>query len=80
MELPTSILTARLILSLNAGCGEEERPGSGEFGLCWTSIETNAKLILLQDFPDPDALSSAWTFKLIASTYDIECDIFYAAP
>jgi len=36
------------------------------------------QMILLQDFPDPDALSSAWTFKLIASTYDIECDIFYA--
>ncbi len=36
------------------------------------------QIILLQDFPDPDALSSAWTYKLIASTYDIECDIFYA--
>lgn len=35
-------------------------------------------LILLQDFPDPDALSSAWAFKLIAATYDIECDIVYA--
>jgi nanoRNase/pAp phosphatase (c-di-AMP/oligoRNAs hydrolase) len=33
---------------------------------------------LLQDFPDPDALSSAWAYKLIASTYDIECDIYYA--
>jgi nanoRNase/pAp phosphatase (c-di-AMP/oligoRNAs hydrolase) len=36
------------------------------------------QLILLQDFPDPDALSSAWTYKLIASTYNIESDIFYA--
>ena len=36
------------------------------------------QIILLQDFPDPDALSSAWTYKLIAATYDIECDIFYA--
>jgi nanoRNase/pAp phosphatase (c-di-AMP/oligoRNAs hydrolase) len=36
------------------------------------------QLVLLQDFPDPDALSSAWTYKLIAATYDIECDIFYA--
>lgn len=36
------------------------------------------QIVLLQDFPDPDALSSAWTYKLIASTYNIDCDIFYA--
>jgi Exopolyphosphatase-related proteins len=33
---------------------------------------------LLQDFPDPDALSSAWTYKLIAEQYDIQCEIIYA--
>jgi nanoRNase/pAp phosphatase (c-di-AMP/oligoRNAs hydrolase) len=38
----------------------------------------NRQLILLQDFPDPDALSSAWTYKLIAQKYDINCDIIYA--
>ncbi|XZN93022.1 MAG: DHH family phosphoesterase [Microcoleus sp.] len=36
------------------------------------------QLILLQDFPDPDALSSAWTYKLIAEQYDINCDLIYA--
>ncbi|MEG3941202.1 MULTISPECIES: DHH family phosphoesterase [unclassified Microcoleus] len=36
------------------------------------------QLILLQDFPDPDALSSAWTYKLIAEKYDIQCEIIYA--
>jgi nanoRNase/pAp phosphatase (c-di-AMP/oligoRNAs hydrolase) len=35
-------------------------------------------LVLLQDFPDPDALSSAWAYKLIAGNYKIECDIVYA--
>ncbi|MDX2228635.1 MAG: bifunctional oligoribonuclease/PAP phosphatase NrnA [Leptolyngbyaceae cyanobacterium bins.349] len=35
-------------------------------------------LILLQDFPDPDALSCAWAYKLIAETYDIDCEIIYA--
>lgn len=35
-------------------------------------------LVLLQDFPDPDALSCAWAFKLIAQQYDIRCDIVYA--
>ncbi len=36
------------------------------------------QLIILQDFPDPDALSSAWTYQLIAEQYDIKCDITYA--
>ena len=36
------------------------------------------QLVLIQDFPDPDALSSAWAYKLIAAAYDIDCDIFYS--
>ncbi|WP_353930940.1 bifunctional oligoribonuclease/PAP phosphatase NrnA [Okeanomitos corallinicola TIOX110] len=35
-------------------------------------------LVILQDFPDPDALSSAWTYQLIAQQYDIKCEIVYA--
>ncbi|MCS6813533.1 MAG: bifunctional oligoribonuclease/PAP phosphatase NrnA, partial [Cyanobacteria bacterium] len=35
-------------------------------------------LIVLQDFPDPDALACAWAYKLIAETYDIDCEIIYA--
>lgn len=35
-------------------------------------------LIILQDFPDPDALSAAWAYSLIAQQYDIKCEIFYA--
>lgn len=35
-------------------------------------------LIVLQDFPDPDALSSAWSYKLIAEQYDINCEVIYA--
>ncbi|WP_411268778.1 DHH family phosphoesterase [Laspinema sp. D2d] len=35
-------------------------------------------LVVLQDFPDPDAMSCAWAYKLIAAQYDIECDIVYA--
>ncbi|MBF2063466.1 MAG: bifunctional oligoribonuclease/PAP phosphatase NrnA [Calothrix sp. C42_A2020_038] len=34
-------------------------------------------LIVLQDFPDPDALSSAWAYQLIAQQYDIKCEIIY---
>ncbi|MEO0532275.1 MAG: bifunctional oligoribonuclease/PAP phosphatase NrnA [Cyanobacteria bacterium P01_A01_bin.123] len=36
------------------------------------------QLVLIQDFPDPDALSSAWAYTLIAKGYDITCDILYA--
>jgi nanoRNase/pAp phosphatase (c-di-AMP/oligoRNAs hydrolase) len=36
-----------------------------------------SQIIVIQDFPDPDALSSAWAYKLIAENYDIRCDIVY---
>jgi len=36
------------------------------------------QLVLLQDFPDPDALSAAWAYRLIAGAYNIQCDIFYS--
>lgn len=35
------------------------------------------QLIIIQDFPDPDALSSAWAYQLIAKQYNIDCDIVY---
>lgn len=35
-------------------------------------------VIVLQDFPDPDALSSAWVYRLIAQRYEIQCEIIYA--
>ncbi|MDX2096517.1 MAG: bifunctional oligoribonuclease/PAP phosphatase NrnA [Leptolyngbyaceae cyanobacterium bins.59] len=36
------------------------------------------QLVILQDFPDPDALSCAWAYKLIAQQFAIQCDIIYA--
>lgn len=36
------------------------------------------QLVIMQDFPDPDALSSSWAYKLIAKKYNISCDIVYA--
>ncbi len=35
-------------------------------------------LVVLQDFPDPDALSAAWAYTLIAQTYGIRCEMVYA--
>ncbi|NJK41700.1 MAG: bifunctional oligoribonuclease/PAP phosphatase NrnA [Acaryochloridaceae cyanobacterium SU_2_1] len=37
-----------------------------------------SQLVILQDFPDPDALSSAWAYQLIAKQFDIQCEILYA--
>ncbi len=36
------------------------------------------QLVIMQDFPDPDALSSSWAYALIAEQFDIQCDIAYA--
>jgi nanoRNase/pAp phosphatase (c-di-AMP/oligoRNAs hydrolase) len=33
--------------------------------------------IVLQDYPDPDAISSAWAHSLIAARFGINCDILY---
>jgi nanoRNase/pAp phosphatase (c-di-AMP/oligoRNAs hydrolase) len=33
--------------------------------------------IVMQDYPDPDAISSAWAHKMISSRYGIDCDIVY---
>ncbi|MEW6129549.1 MAG: bifunctional oligoribonuclease/PAP phosphatase NrnA [Acidobacteriota bacterium] len=33
--------------------------------------------IVMQDYPDPDAISSAWAHKMIAARFAIECDIIY---
>ena len=33
---------------------------------------------MLQDFPDPDAISSAYTHQLISALFEIEVDIFYS--
>ncbi len=35
-------------------------------------------LVILQDFPDPDALACGWAYLLIAQRFGIQCDIVYA--
>jgi nanoRNase/pAp phosphatase (c-di-AMP/oligoRNAs hydrolase) len=60
--------------------------GTGESSLTQTIEKLKAtlerhrgerQLVVLQDFPDPDALSSAWAYDLIAQQYDIQCEIVY---
>src|ERR1044071_830600 len=33
--------------------------------------------IVMQDYPDPDAISSAWAHKMIAARFSIDSDIIY---
>jgi nanoRNase/pAp phosphatase (c-di-AMP/oligoRNAs hydrolase) len=35
-------------------------------------------VVVIQDFPDPDAISSAYIHKLISAEYEIEVDILYS--
>lgn len=56
-------------------------PWSAQVNTLQTTLERHAgdrHLVLLQDFPDPDALACAWTYKLIAKQFDIQCDLVYA--
>ncbi len=63
------------LTSLN-GRAQEQRADA--FAKILESHRGDSQLVVLQDFPDPDALSSAWAYKLIAEQYDIQCEILYA--
>ncbi len=49
-----------------------------EFRQFLENHEGDRHLVVLQDFPDPDALSSAWGYRLIAQEYNITSEIVYA--
>ncbi len=44
---------------------------------CLQSHRGEKHLIVLQDFPDPDAISSAFAHQIISAAHDIQCDIVY---
>lgn len=48
-----------------------------QLGQVLESHRGEKQIVVIQDFPDPDALSSAWAYQLIAVNYDISCDIVY---
>ena len=63
------------LTSLNGRAREQRAETFGKF---LESHRGDSQLVILQDFPDPDALSSAWAYKIIAEQYDIQCEILYA--
>jgi nanoRNase/pAp phosphatase (c-di-AMP/oligoRNAs hydrolase) len=50
---------------------------SGELSQVLTLHKGERHIIALQNFPDPDAISSAFAHKLISLKYDIDVDIVY---
>jgi nanoRNase/pAp phosphatase (c-di-AMP/oligoRNAs hydrolase) len=86
-DMPTSEFSLD-ILSENSGVltvrGEDEYPARDIYdsvARLRSSLERHRgerQLILLQDFPDPDALSGAWAYQLIAKQYNIQCEMVYA--
>ncbi len=55
-----------------------QEPKVGDFRQTLERHKSERQLIVIQDFPDPDALSSAWAYQLIAQQYNIKGDIVYA--
>jgi nanoRNase/pAp phosphatase (c-di-AMP/oligoRNAs hydrolase) len=62
----------------NGGRVVLEQPKLEEFQQMLERHRGEKHAIVLQDFPDPDALSSAWVYRLIAQRYEIQCEIIYA--
>ncbi|HEU4391498.1 MAG TPA: DHH family phosphoesterase, partial [Blastocatellia bacterium] len=58
---------------------EDGRPATkaGELAALLESRRGERHAIVMQDYPDPDAISSAWAHKQICAGFGIECDIVY---
>ena len=50
---------------------------AAELGAVLEAHRGERHAIVMQDYPDPDAISTAWAHKLIAARFGVECDIIY---
>lgn len=50
---------------------------SAELAALLESHRGERHAIVMQNYPDPDAISSAWAHKLMAARFSIDCDIVY---
>ncbi len=81
ISLPTtkpSFVTQSDVHNSSVGSKIQLNQKSEELRHTLTAHRHDRQLVILQDFPDPDALSCAWAYQLIAQQYDIKCDIIYA--
>ncbi|MEH2195777.1 MAG: bifunctional oligoribonuclease/PAP phosphatase NrnA [Nostoc sp.] len=75
-SLPPSVGEGAIFLSHRGNSLAQQK--SEELQKTLLAHRHDRQLIILQDFPDPDALSCAWAYQLIAQQYDIKCEIIYA--
>jgi nanoRNase/pAp phosphatase (c-di-AMP/oligoRNAs hydrolase) len=60
-----------------ASLTEPEKNKVKQFGALLEGRRGERHIIVLQSFPDPDAISSGFAHQMIASHFGIECDIAY---
>ncbi|MCC5600325.1 DHH family phosphoesterase [Nostoc favosum] len=75
-SLPPSVGEGAIYLSQRGNSLAQQK--SEELQRTLLAHRHDRQLVILQDFPDPDALSCAWAYQLIAQQYDIKCEIIYA--
>lgn len=75
-SLPPSVGEGAIYLSQRGNSLAQQK--SEELQKTLLAHRHDRHLVILQDFPDPDALSCAWAYQLIAQQYDIKCEIIYA--
>ncbi len=75
-SLPPSVGEGAIYLSQRGNSLAQQK--SEELQKTLLAHRHDRQLVILQDFPDPDALSCAWAYQLIAQQYDIKCEIIYA--
>lgn len=78
-EAPTKIADSRVSYPRDKRWLEAtSEPKVGQLRQTLENHRSERQLVIIQDFPDPDALSSAWAYQLIAKAHNIQCDIVYA--
>ncbi len=75
-SLPPSVGEGAIYLSQRGNSPAQQK--SEQLQKTLLAHRHDRQLVILQDFPDPDALSCAWAYQLIAQQYDIKCEIIYA--
>ena len=73
--MPALETPQKSMLDLAPHFGDDARARA--FASYLESHRGEAHIVAVQDFPDPDAISSAMSYQLLAAEYDIEVDIVY---
>jgi len=64
-------------VSAKPGGGARPMTKSAELAAVLESHRGERHAIVMQDYPDPDAISTAWAHQLISAKFGVECDIIY---